>query len=195
MNSSPFSLPPPVASPRRQALDRAATRGALVVVHFVAHQWLALANLLSAGVVLAAVVAPVLLAFGLETPAAAIYSMLSLTCLQRPDRSYFLLGQQMGMDHRMTAIYAVTFLAGLAFLPLRRRLRPLPWKLFFLFALPMAVDGFTQLFGWRESTWELRTVTGALFSLGWVWLIYPWAEAHLLRMDHQVHAELQALNE
>ena len=30
--------------------------------------------------------------------------------------------------------------------------------------LPMAVDGFTQLFGWRESTWELRVATGLLFG-------------------------------
>ena len=41
----------------------------------------------------------------------------------------------------------------------------------------MAIDGFTQLFGWRESTPELRTLTGALFGLASVWLIYPRIDA------------------
>ncbi len=45
----------------------------------------------------------------------------------------------------------------------------------------MAVDGFTQLVGWRESTVELRTLTGALFGAASVWLIYPRVDAVLER--------------
>jgi uncharacterized membrane protein len=37
----------------------------------------------------------------------------------------------------------------------------------------MALDGFTQLFGWRESTWELRVITGLLFGFASGWLVYP----------------------
>jgi hypothetical protein len=37
----------------------------------------------------------------------------------------------------------------------------------------MALDGFTQLFGWRESTWELRVSTGLLFGLASGWLVLP----------------------
>jgi predicted MFS family arabinose efflux permease len=37
----------------------------------------------------------------------------------------------------------------------------------------MALDGFTQLFGWRESTWELRVVTGSLFALAVAWFVFP----------------------
>ncbi|MBI4497096.1 MAG: DUF2085 domain-containing protein [Chloroflexi bacterium] len=194
METAPRPSQAEAVSTRRQALDRAATGGALAVAHFVAHHWLALANLFFAAVVLAAALAPLLLAAGLEAPARAIYVALKITCHQMPERSYFLFGEQMAFCQRNTAIFGAAFLAGLAFVPLRRRLRPLSWKLFFLFALPMAVDGFTQLFGWRESTWELRTVTGTLFAVGWVWFIYPWAEAHLLRMDAQLHAEMHALN-
>jgi uncharacterized membrane protein len=40
----------------------------------------------------------------------------------------------------------------------------------------MAVDGFTQLFGWRQSDWFLRTATGALFGMASVWLAYPYIE-------------------
>jgi uncharacterized membrane protein len=39
--------------------------------------------------------------------------------------------------------------------------------------MPMAVDGFTQLFGLRESTWQLRTLTGGLFGLACVWFGFP----------------------
>src|ERR1700682_2051648 len=41
----------------------------------------------------------------------------------------------------------------------------------------MAIDGFTQLFGWRESTWELRVVTGLLFGLASGWLVLPRLDA------------------
>jgi uncharacterized membrane protein len=40
----------------------------------------------------------------------------------------------------------------------------------------MAVDGFTQLFGWRESDWLLRTITGCLFGMATVWLAYPYVQ-------------------
>jgi uncharacterized membrane protein len=39
--------------------------------------------------------------------------------------------------------------------------------------LPMALDGVTQMFGWRESTWILRVVTGTLFGLGNIWFVLP----------------------
>ena len=38
---------------------------------------------------------------------------------------------------------------------------------------PMALDGLTQLVGWRESTWELRMATGVLFGLASGWFLYP----------------------
>jgi hypothetical protein len=37
----------------------------------------------------------------------------------------------------------------------------------------MAWDGITQMFGWRESTWELRLITGTLFGLGTTWFVLP----------------------
>ena len=42
-----------------------------------------------------------------------------------------------------------------------------------LLVAPMAVDGLTQLGGWRESIWELRLATGVLFGLASAWLLYP----------------------
>ncbi len=86
------------------------------------------------------------------------------------------LGYQVAYCQRDVAIYSTIFLAGLLFALVRSWLRPLPLWAVALFALPMAVDGFTQLFALRESTWELRLLTGSLFGLGMVWLGYPYLE-------------------
>ncbi|MFQ6059050.1 MAG: DUF2085 domain-containing protein [Anaerolineae bacterium] len=86
------------------------------------------------------------------------------------------LGYQVAFCQRDVAIYGTIFLAGVIFALLRHRLKPLSLKLYLLLIAPMAVDGLTQLLGWRESTWELRTITGALFGLASVWLVYPYLE-------------------
>ena len=93
------------------------------------------------------------------------------------------LGSQMAFCHRDVAIYASVLLAGLVFGLVRDWLKPLPFKTFILFLIPIAVDGLTQLLGGivpflppRESTWLLRTITGALFGIGGVWLAYPYIE-------------------
>ncbi len=92
-------------------------------------------------------------------------------------------GSQTAVCHRDIAIYGAVLLAGLVFGLVRDRLKPLPFKVFVLFLIPIAIDGFTQLLGGivpfvpaRESTWLLRTITGALFGIGGVWLAYPYIE-------------------
>ncbi len=37
-------------------------------------------------------------------------------------------------------------------------------------------DGLTQLVGLRESNWELRTLTGALFGAAAVWFASPYVD-------------------
>ena len=105
-----------------------------------------------------------------------------LTILQRlalrfdgtPDTGY-----KVAICERDVAIYGAILLNGLLFGALRPTLRrrgrmpKMPLWLFALFVLPAAVDGFTQLFGLRESTWYLRLITGFIFGSGLVWLAYP----------------------
>ena len=86
---------------------------------------------------------------------------------------------------------------GLIYGLLRRRgrIRPMPFWLFLLIGVaPIALDGFSQLFSqffvaWqleplmrlfplRESSPLLRSLTGVLFGLSIVWLVYP-------RLDEQ----------
>lgn len=105
-----------------------------------------------------------------------------LTLVHRPlVNSVF--GSQTAFCQRDIAIYASVLLAGLVFGLVRDRLKPLPFKIFLLFLVPIAVDGFTQLLGGivpflpaRESTWLLRTITGALLGVGGIWFAYPYIE-------------------
>ena len=88
------------------------------------------------------------------------------------------IGYKVALCERDVAIYGAVFLAGLIFALVRRqgKVRAPSLKIYALFLIPIAVDGLTQLFGWRESNWWLRTVTGALFGVASVWLAYPYVE-------------------
>jgi uncharacterized membrane protein len=93
------------------------------------------------------------------------------------------IGWKMAFCERDVAIYGTIFLAGLAY-AVMRRLRRGPgaatWRMalrhFALFLVPMGVDGVLQLFGFYESNWVLRTITGVAFGLGVVLFAYPYAQ-------------------
>ncbi|MFZ1752960.1 MAG: DUF2085 domain-containing protein [Caldilineaceae bacterium] len=85
-------------------------------------------------------------------------------------------GYKTALCQRDIAIYGTVLLAGLIFALIRRRVRAPSVKVYLLFLIPIALDGFTQLFGLRMSNWWLRTVTGALFGAASVWLAYPYLE-------------------
>lgn len=75
------------------------------------------------------------------------------------------------------------FIAG--FLIFRRRIRPIPfWIWIFCGCAPMAIDGGSQFLPafWtaqerlRESTWELRVLTGLIFGVSTAWLALSYLE-------------------
>ena len=185
---------------------RASGSPAVTLLLAVQRHWLVAANLAVAVFVGLPFLAPVLLALGHDEPANAIYAAYAVVCHQWAFRSYFLfgphpaygpgvlsalvgptemygfvgspeLGYKVAFCERDVAIYLAVLLAGLVYGRCRDRLPSLGLAGYALLILPMAVDGFTQLFGWRESTVELRTVTGALFGVASVWLIYPRVDA------------------
>jgi len=167
--------------------------------------WLFPLNAAVAVFVGGALAAPLLEMAGWQAASDAVYAAYHLTCHQWAFRSFFLLGgqsvysidqlQQLGVDpfgfdgssdlgwkmaicERDIAIYVGTLAAGLWYAR-ARPIPPLSLKLYCLLILPMALDGFTQLFGWRESTWQLRVLTGLLFGAASVWLLYPRFDAAL----------------
>ena len=92
-----------------------------------------------------------------------------------------LLGYQVALCQRDVAIFGGLFLVTLALAVVRRRrrVRSLPLRLYALAALPLAVDGLSQMAGLRESTPLLRTVTGALFGAATGLLVLPLADEGL----------------
>jgi len=166
-------------SARRRAFDAAFLAALDRATAWLACHWLLALNVLTGLLAGLAFLAPLLMSLGLRLPAQSIYLFYTTMCHQLPQRSYFVFGYQVAQCQRNTAIYGALFLAGVAFAFVRRWLAPLDWRLYGLLILPMAVDGGSQLFGWRESNWELRTATGALFGTATVWLAYPYVERSL----------------
>jgi len=122
---------------------------------------------------------PFLSYLGLDVMAKPMFFALHTICAQIPSHSFYMLGHQLGMCVRNLFIYGSMFLGGLVFVLSKKRLPGIPWWAWVLMILPMALDGTTQLLGWRESTWELRMITGTLFGLGSVWFALPLMQKHL----------------
>jgi uncharacterized membrane protein len=160
----------------RYLFDRYFLRILMVGVVVLARHWLLLLNTAGAIFLGLAFLAPILISLGLDNVGRLLFESYRITCHQEPERSFFIAGQQMAFCQRDTSIYGAILLGGLAFNGLRQTLRPLRWRYYMVFLTPMAVDGLTQLFGLRESTWELRLFTGVLFGLGTVWLLFPFIE-------------------
>ena len=82
------------------------------------------------------------------------------------------MGWKVAWSDRMVSMFTSTWLFGLMWWSLRRRLKPLPWWGLVLFLLPMAVDGTTHLFsdlagigqGFRDSNTWLVLLTHQAFS-------------------------------
>ena len=85
-------------------------------------------------------------------------------------------GYKMAYCQRDTAMYGSLLLAGMVFGLVRHRLRPLPFVLYLILLVPLAIDGLVQLLTSYESTWQLRTITGSIFGVATVWFAYPYLE-------------------
>ncbi len=101
-----------------------------------------------------------------------------------------LLGYKVGICQRDVAIYGSIFVGGLIFALVRKRVKPLPLKLFLILLIPLAVDGLTQMFGLRVSNWWLRSITGAIFGFAAVFLAYPYVQT---AMDDVIETETRRM--
>lgn len=83
------------------------------------------------------------------------------SCHQKQERSFFVMGRQFHICARCTGIFTgCIFSPFLCFLSCEEIIKSFT----FCFSI-MALDGFSQLFGWRESNNILRFITGLGFGL------------------------------
>ncbi|MDQ6644139.1 MAG: DUF2085 domain-containing protein [Chloroflexota bacterium] len=135
--------------------------------------WAIIITIVLGLIVVTAVSIPFLSYFGLDAIAKPLFFLLHFVCAQVPSHSFYIFGHQLGLCERNFSIYLSMFLGSLAFVLSKKRMPGLPWWLWIFLLLPMVWDGTTQMFGWRESTWILRIVTGTLFGLGNIWFVLP----------------------
>jgi len=104
-----------------------------------------------------------------------IYNTYSSMCHQLPERSYFIFGYKMTVCARCFGIYS-GFLAGLVIYPFLAKFcnfsKLSKWYLI-LALVPMALDGTSQLIGFRESFNTLRFFTGIIAGFVGVFYIVP----------------------
>jgi uncharacterized membrane protein len=143
---------------------------------FLLAQWATIITWALGLLVFAAFSIPFLSYFGLDIIAKPLFYALHYVCAQIPSHSFYVFGHQFGLCERNLSIYTSMFLGSLLFVLTKKRLFGIPWWLWLLMILPMALDGTTQMLGLRESTWILRVVTGTLFGLGSIWFALPLME-------------------
>jgi uncharacterized membrane protein len=161
-----------VARRRRAPVGRRNTALQRMATWYAAH-WLALLNILNTLMLIGVLLAPWFRSVGYDTAANALYAFYHLQCPQRPEHSFFLFGYKLGLEHREIALYGGWLIAGLVFAMARTRVRPLPFLIFLLASIPIALDVGSQMVGLRESTWAWRVSTGLVFALASGWWMFP----------------------
>jgi len=144
-----------------------------LVNNFLVEYWAHIIMIVLGSLVFIALAIPFLSYFGLDSIAKTLFFALHYVCAQIPSHSFYLFGHQIGLCARNLSIYASMFLGSLIFVLSKKRVPGIPWWVWVLMLLPIAVDGLTQMVGWHESTWVLRVITGTLFGLGNVWFALP----------------------
>lgn len=112
-----------------------------------------------------------------------------------PERRHFLGSETLGYKtlvcQRDVVTYVGVIVVGALYgLFARRWLKPLPLWGFFLFLVPLAVDGMTQAAGLRESTPLLRTLTGLCVAIATVWFAYPHVEEAMADLRRDIAEKL-----
>ncbi len=146
--------------------------------------------------------APIFAALGWWGVADPIYTVYAIQCHQLPEREAHIFGYEVCQCWRCNALYGGMFIFSLVFMGTRNKdlalfkwmKKPLPAWVFILFLVPMAIDGFTHMFGLREPSdpgvpavfgsfligsqmfslnWILRIVTGLLAAVASIWFSLP----------------------
>ncbi|NLV73927.1 MAG: DUF2085 domain-containing protein [Chloroflexi bacterium] len=184
-----------------QALDDGISRG----LYWFSHHWLAVITVLIGLMVGLPLLAPALMAAGLEPLGRALHALYYPSCHQMPQRSFFLFGPQltysldqlaeliggtvparfvgieetgykMAICERCTGVYSGMLLSAIGF-GLYRHTRPISFWVLVPMLAWMVVDGTAQLLGLYTTGWEVRFLNGALFGAAAILATFPYLEA------------------
>ncbi|MGC9360863.1 MAG: DUF2085 domain-containing protein [Anaerolineae bacterium] len=187
------------------------------ILRWLGQHWLLLSNAMLALYIGLPLLAPILAHAGYMRGANLIYLVYRPLCHQLPERSFFLFGPQwaytleelealtggavpqrwignaevgfkVAVCQRCVAIYGGMFALGILFAAVRQRLRPISIVTFGALCLPMFIDGLGQLFGLWASSVVSRLITGGLFALACILLVYPYLQEGMT----EVRAEAEA---
>ena len=164
-NSAALETPESLSTRLIIAADRA--------IYRIAHRWLFVFNGMSVGYGGAVVLAPILAATDHVRSANAVYSFFGLFCHQNSNRSFHLFGYKFACCQRCAAIYFSIALFGLFFALVRTRVRRPRYAEIVALSAPVVVDGLAVGSGLYAGNSVLRVITGALFGLAMIWVLYP----------------------
>lgn len=150
--------------PPRERIAQSMASGLVTLLMYAPEVWVAVIPLVYTLFVLAP---PLLHSAGAAGPAEWVFAAFRVMCHQLPHRTLFIAGHPMAVCARCFALAAslggVALVAGRLWALGFRRVKA-PFFAVALAAVPMALDGFSQLFGFRESTNTLRVLTGVLLG-------------------------------
>lgn len=118
------------------------------------------------------------------------------------------MGYKVAICQRDIMIYVGIVVGGIAYGPVRRRIRPCPlWLYLLLGVVPIGLDGFSQLLSYpfppitSDGLWEVREtapafrlLTGALFGLMSAWLAFPYLNMSAEDSARRIYSELAELD-
>jgi len=143
-------------------------------IYWLTAHWLLMVQCFLCAFIGMAFLSPVLTVHGHPRLGGAIFRAYGLVCHQRPERSFFVFGEQVAFCQRDVGTYGGLLIGGLLFAVSGRQLRLSNLRIYLvLFVLPLAIDGLTQLVGLRSSNWLLRLATGCWLGIGTGLLAYP----------------------
>lgn len=150
-------------------------------VDFFLRHWVATASTVATLIVAGAVLIPILAANGFDTLSWLGYSAYRILCPQRPDHSWFIMGEKMGFEQRDTAMFVAGAVAGPLWIVAKRfGFRSLDGRTVILLQIPILIDVFSQMVGLRDSDGFWRSLTGTISVFAVAGWLYP-------RIDEDFH--------
>jgi uncharacterized membrane protein len=125
--------------------------------------------------ILAILLPPLAAVAGLPQIGEGAFWFFGYICHQLPDRSFHLMGHQLGVCSRCFGVY-FGLLAGVLAYPLWRQIdeiEPLPRVFLFASIIPMVIDWSLTFFGIWENTHASRFLTGLILGVGCATFIIP----------------------